>query len=96
MLKDFIVFLKEYNITSLAIAFAMGTATTGLVTSLVQDILMPLLSPLFLNESWKTAVLHLGPVVLNLGAFLGQLLNFLLIALVVFIVAKKVLKIEKK
>lgn len=96
MLKDFIVFLKEYNVTSLAIAFVMGTATTGLVTSLVQDMLMPLLSPLFLSGSWKTAVLHLGPVALNIGAFLGQCLNFLLIALVVFIVAKKVLKIEKK
>ncbi len=96
MLKDFIVFLKEYNITSLAIAFAMGTATTSLVTSLVQDILMPLFSPLFFVGAWESAVLHLGPVALNLGTFLGQLLNFLLIALVVFVVAKKVLKIEKK
>ncbi len=96
MLKDFRIFLKEYNVASLAIAFVMGTATTSLVASLVQDIIMPLFSPLFLANSWKTAVLSLGPISLNLGSFLSQLLNFLIIALIVFIVVKKLLKIEKK
>lgn len=96
MLKDLIKFFKEFNVITLSIAVVMGAAITSLVNSLVSDILMPLLAPLFFIGSWKTSVLILGPITLNIGSFLGQLLNFFLIALVVFIVTKKVLKMEKK
>ena len=55
--------------------------------------------PMFVAGGWlklDTTLFHLGPIALNLGSFLSQLLNFLIIALVVFIVVKKVLKMEKK
>lgn len=96
MLKDFIAFLKEYNVVSLGIAFVMGTATTTLVGSLVKDVLMPMITSLLSTESWKTATLHIGRVGIGYGAFLAELLNFIIITFVIFLVAKKILRDEKK
>ncbi|MFA5085977.1 MAG: MscL family protein [Candidatus Paceibacterota bacterium] len=95
MFKDFLSFLKEYNIFSLAIAFIMGAASTSLVNSLVKDMIMPLFSPLTAGGDWKSAVLNLGPVVIRYGSFLGELLNFIILALVIFVIARKILKNDK-
>ena len=95
MFRDFVAFLKEFNIVALAIGFVMGTASTSLVKSLVNDIFMPVVSPLFSSDSWREATLTFGPVHIVYGAFLGELINFLILALIVFIIAKKLLKIEK-
>ncbi|MCK9445371.1 MscL family protein [bacterium] len=94
MYKDFINFLKEYNIVSLAMAFVMGAASTSLVNSLVKDIVMPLFSPLTASGSWKEAVLSLGPVSIRYGSFLGELLNFVILGFVIYIIAKKILKMD--
>jgi large conductance mechanosensitive channel len=94
MLKDFIAFLKEYNIASLAMAFIMGAASTSLVNSLVKDIIMPIFSPLVSSGDWQNAALILGPISIKYGSFLGELLNFVVLGLVVFIIAKKILKMD--
>jgi len=95
ILKDFLTFIKEYNIVSLALAFIMGTSSTALVNSLVKDMIMPLISPLVSSDSWREATLNLGPISLRYGSFLAELLNFIILALVVFVIAKKILKEEK-
>jgi len=94
MYKDFIGFLKEYNIVSLSMAFIMGAASTSLVNSLVKDIVMPIFSPLTASGSWKEAALTLGPISIRYGSFLGELLNFVILGLVVFIIAKKIFKMD--
>jgi large conductance mechanosensitive channel len=93
--KEFKEFLKEYKIIGLAIAFVMGVAATSLVQSLVKDIVMPLITPFIPGGAWQTATVKLGPIVLSLGSFAGALINFIIIALVVFFVAKAILKEEK-
>lgn len=95
MIKEFLDFLKEYKVIALAIAFIMGAASTSLVKSLVDNIIMPLITPFMPAGSWKTATLSIGPVVITYGAFLAELINFIIIALVVFIIAKKVMRAEK-
>src|SRR3989338_5604591 len=95
MLKEFLEFLKEYKVMALAIAVVIGAAASALVKSLVDNIVMPLITPFIPGGAWKIATLTLGPVVIGWGAFLGELINFLIIALVVFIIAKKVMKEEK-
>lgn len=96
MVKEFLTFLKEYKIVSLAVAFVMGTASTALVNSLVKDILMPFIEPLFPSDSWKEATLIIGPFHIGYGSFLAELLNFLILALVIFLVVKKLLTVIKK
>ena len=95
VLSDFKDFLYEYKVIPLAIAFIMGIASTALIKSLVDNIVMPIITPFVPGGAWETATVSLGPVVLKWGAFLGELINFIIIAFVVFIIAKKVLKEEK-
>ena len=65
------------------------------VALLVNSIIMPIVTPFIPGGAWQTATFAMGPVILSWGAFLAALLNFVIIALVVFIIAKKVLKEEK-
>lgn len=95
IISEFKEFLYEYKVIPLAIAFIMGIASTALIKSLVDNIIMPIITPFVPGGAWKTATLELGPIVLSWGAFLGELINFIIIAFVIFLVAKKVLKEEK-
>jgi len=95
MIKEFMEFLKEYKVIGLAIAFVIGIASKDLIKSLVDNIIMPIITPFIPKGAWETAAFSLGPIVIKWGAFLGALINFVIIALVVFIVAKKIIK-EKK
>jgi len=94
MWKEFLAFTKEYKIAGLAMAFIMGTASTDLVKSLVNNLIMPFIEPLA-DGGWKTAVLAIGPISIPWGAFLADLLNFAILAFVVFFIAKKLFKEEK-
>jgi len=95
LIKDFMDFLKEYKVIALAVAFIIGAALTALVTSLVNDIVMPVITPFIPGGAWQTATLALGSIVIKWGSFLGAVINFVVIAIVVFMIAKMVLKEEK-
>ncbi len=79
----------------LAIAFIMGVAITALISSLVNDVVMPIITPFIPGGEWETATLTIGSIVIRWGSFLGALIYFIIVALVVFIIAKLILK-EKK
>jgi len=95
MIKEFKEFLNEYKVMPLAIAFIMGVAITAVIKSLVDDIIMPIITPFIPGGAWETATLTLGPVVLKWGSFLSAVINFVIIAFVIFMIAKTVLKEEK-
>ena len=94
-LKEFMGFLKEYNVMALAIAFIMGAAAVTLVKSLVDNLIMPIIGFLVPNGAWREFILPIGPVLFKLGAFFGDLLNFIIIAFVVYMIAKFIMKEEK-
>lgn len=95
LIKEFQEFFKEYKVIRLAIAFMIGSATTDLVQSLVNDVIIPVLTPLLAPGSLETIKLKVGPVVIKMGSFLSALLNFVILLFVVFIIAKKILKEER-
>ena len=95
MIKEFMEFLREYKVITLAIALIIGIAATALVKSLVDNIIMPVITPFIPGGAWKTATFTLGPIFIGWGSFLGELINFIVIALVIFMIAKKVMKEEK-
>ncbi len=95
LVKEFMDFLKEYKVIPLAVAFIIGAAINALVKSLVDNIIMPIVTPFIPGGAWQTATFSLGPIVISWGAFLGELINFIIIAFVVFMIAKIVLKEEK-
>lgn len=95
LMQEFKEFLTEYKVVGMAVAFIMGAAVTALVTSLVANIIMPIVALVLPNGDWQSAVLAIGPLKLGIGAFVAALINFVIIALVVFMIAKMVLKEEK-
>jgi large conductance mechanosensitive channel len=95
VVSEFKDFLKEYKVVGLAVAFIMGVAITALVKSLVENIIMPIVTYFIPGGGWKTATFALGPIVIGWGPFLAELINFIIIAAVVFIIAKVVLKEDK-
>ena len=95
LLREFKEFLDEYKVMGLAVAFIIGVAATTLVKSLVDNVIMPIITPFIPGGAWQTATFALGPIVIGWGAFLGAVINFIVIALVVFFIAKLVMKEEK-
>jgi len=65
------------------------------VKSLVDNILMPVITFFIPGGEWQTATLTIGPIVISWGKFLVDLIYFIIVAVIVFLIAKKVLKEEK-
>jgi large conductance mechanosensitive channel len=95
LMKEFKEFLNEYKVMGLAVAFIIGVAATALVQSLVNNVIMPIITPFIPSGEWQKATFSMGPIVISWGAFVGQLINFIVIAFVVFMIAKMVMKEEK-
>ena len=94
MNKEFMAFLREYGVIGLAIAVIIGGKANDLVTSIVQGILMPILGFFVPNGAWRTATLDIGSVHLLVGPVAGALIDFLIVAYLVFWFSKKILKEE--
>ena len=90
--EEFMAFLNKYGIIGLAIAFIIGGAAGRLVTALVNDILMPIITFFVPGGEWRKAVLALGPIQLAIGDFFGTFVDFIIIALVVFLLMKQITK----
>jgi large conductance mechanosensitive channel len=109
MLKEFREFVMRGNVVDLAIAVVIGAAFGKIVTSFVEDILMPPIglalgnvdfSNLFLNLSGRSypsvvAAKAAGAPTLNYGIFLNQIINFLIIALAIFLLVKQINRFHK-
>jgi len=89
---EFMEFLNKYQVIGLAVAFVIGSAASTLVTALVKDIIMPFVGVLIPGGDWQSAVLQIGPIKFMPGDFAGALINFIIIALVIFILVKYMLK----
>ncbi|MFO0765178.1 MAG: MscL family protein, partial [Patescibacteria group bacterium] len=89
-ITEFIVFVREQGVVSLAIAFILGGAINKVVTSLVQDVIQPFIGLIF-GSTQGLKAWHLGPILL--GNFAANVIDFLIIAWVVYVIFKK-LKLE--
>ena len=83
-MKGFREFIMRGNVVELAVAVIIGAAFTSIVNSLVDGIFNPIIAALFNADEINKAVLQIGPVSLGIGAVLGAIINFVLIAAVVY------------
>ena len=90
MKGDFMKFLKEYGVIGLAIAVIIGAKAGELVKAIVDGVLMPIVGMVLPAGGWQTWTV--GPF--QIGMVLGALINFVIVAWLVFWFAKKVLKEE--
>ncbi len=95
IISEFKDFLKEYKVVGLAVAFIIGAAATSLVQALVNDIIMPIITFAIPGGEWQKATFSLGTIIIKWGDFLGVLINFIIIAFVVFMISKYFFKEEK-
>lgn len=94
--SEFIDFINKYGVIGLAIGFIIGSASKDLVNALVGDILMPIILFFVPEGNWREATIIIGPVELALGHFAGALLDYLIIALIVFFLMRQLKKTDLK
>ena len=94
-MQEFMEFLNKYGVIGLAVAFVMGAAITKLVTALVTDLIMPIIGALIPGGDWKLYILEIASIKFMIGDFAGALIDFIIIAIVIFLIVKSIIK-EKK
>ena len=92
LIAEFMAFLMKYQVIGLAVAFIIGAAATKMVTATVNDIIMPIIGAIIPGGSWRTAVINAGPIAFLVGDFVGAVIDFIIIALVVFLIVKFMMK----
>ncbi len=113
MLKEFKAFVMRGNVLDLAVAVIIGAAFTKIVTSLTEDVLMPIIGRVFGGLDFSgyflilahdkvpaalagstdyAALKKAGVPLLGYGAFITQLVNFLIVAFIIFLIIKGVNK----
>jgi len=88
-LGEFRQFINKGNLVAIAIGFVMGSAFTGLVTALVENVIMPLVAIPFGKPNFDGAlILEINDAQIKFGAFLTVAVTFVSIALVLFVMLK--------
>jgi large conductance mechanosensitive channel len=96
MLKEFKDFVMRGNVLDLAVAVIIGGAFGKIVTSLVNDILMPLIGLVMGGVNFSGLALTVGDAVVTWGNFVQTIVDFLIIALVIFLIVKAANNLTKK
>lgn len=91
-IKEFKIFISRGNVLDLAVGVIIGAAFQKLVTSLTDNIISPILG-CFTEMDFSAYVLNIGNLNLKYGAFLTDIINFLIMAFVVFLLVKFMNKI---
>lgn len=95
MFQGFVAFLKQYGVVGLAIAVIIGGKVNEFVSALVNDLLMPLLFQPALQAAGVDDVRKLQAGGVFYGKVIGAGLDFVVVALLVFLFAKLVLREEQ-
>lgn len=88
LLSDFKAFALRGNVLDLAIAVILGLAFSAVVQSLVDDVLMQLIAAVFGTPDFSELSVTVGQAVVRYGAFLNALVNFVLVALALWVIVK--------
>ena len=95
MLKEFREFVMRGNVLDLAIAVIIGGAFGAIITSLVNDILMPLIGILMGGVDFSGLSYQVGNAVIAYGKFIQAIVNFLIIAFVLFMIIRSFNRFRK-
>lgn len=96
MFKEFKEFIARGNVLDMAIGIIMGSAFTAIVTSMVDDILMPIISGLTAGIDYEDLVVNVAGASLKIGNFINAIISFLIIAFVMFLIVKALNTLHKE
>ena len=94
--QEFKVFIERGNVVDLAVGVVVGTAFSKIVTSLVDDILMPIIGAIIGGLDFSNLTINVGDSLIRYGSFINNVINFLIIAFCIFILVKFINKLTKK
>ena len=93
MLKEFKEFISKGNVVDLAVGVIIGGAFGKIVTSLVNDIIMPLIGVIIGGINFTNLSIKIGESVIAYGSFIQNIIDFLIIAACIFVFVKFVNKL---
>jgi large conductance mechanosensitive channel len=96
MFKEFKAFVMRGNVMDLAVGVIIGGAFGKIIASLVNDILMPLIGLLIGGIDFSSLSFTLGNATVAYGLFINNIIDFLVIALVIFLMVKGINNLNKK
>lgn len=99
-MKEFVAEFKAFamrgNVVDLAVAVVIGAAFGKIVSSLVENIFMPVISILVGGVDFTGWALSVGEINIKYGAFVQSVFDFVIVAFVIFMVVKAMAKLQKK
>ena len=93
-IEEFKAFALRGNVMDMAIGVIIGGAFQAIIKSFIDNIINPLVGVIF-QVDFSSVVIHLGTVNLMIGAFISSVINFFLLAFVLFIMVKAINKLKK-
>ena len=95
LFKEFKEFISKGNVLDLAVGVIVGGAFGKIVTSLVDDIIMPIIGLIIGGIDFSGLSLKIGEATVKYGMFIQNIVNFLIIAFSIFLVVKAVNKMRR-
>ena len=96
MMKEFKEFIYRGNVMDMAVGIIIGGAFTAIVSSLVADIITPIIGMLMGGVDFSSLAVTVGSANLTYGNFIQAIINFLLVAWVLFMIVKAMNKMKRK
>jgi large conductance mechanosensitive channel len=96
MWAEFRQFIAKGNVIDLAVAVILGAAFTAIVTSLTNDIIMPLIGVLLGGVDFATLSIQVDEATIAYGLFIQAIINFILIALVLFFMIRSINRMQAR
>ena len=96
MLREFRDFINRGNVVDLAVAVIIGGAFGAIITSLVNDIIMPLIGVIIGGVDFASLSIQVGEASILYGSFIQAIVNFLIIAFVLFLIVRSFNKLQKE
>ena len=94
MVQEFKAFVTKGNVLDLAVAVIIGGAFGAIITSLVNDIIMPLIGVILGGTDFTTLAIEVGDASITYGNFIQAIVNFLIIAFVIFMIVRQANKMK--
>lgn len=94
--KEFKEFAMKGNVIDMAVGLVIGGAFQSIIKSLVEDIIMPFTALFTGNVDYTDWVINVSTAQIRIGSFITALINFLIIALSIFLALKVVMGINKR
>jgi len=96
MIKEFKEFINKGNVMDMAVGVIIGGAFGAIIASLVNDIIMPVVGMITGGVDVTSLSVKVGEATLTYGIFIQAIINFLIIAIAIFLMVKAVNKLTRK